>query len=150
MGSNSIPLRGKIRHDTNSFGIAWVALSLALAVHVTDEALTDFLSVYNPAVLAIRQRVPFLPIPTFTFKVWLTGLILGVLLLLGLSTFAFRGARFMAPLAYVFAAFMSLNGLQHLIASVYMGRVMPGAYSSPLLLVCSGYLLTVVRRRRAE
>lgn len=148
MSSNVIPLAGRSAVG-RSFGAAWVALCLALAAHVADEALTDFLSFYNPTAAAIRERVPFLPLPTFTFKVWLTGLVLAVLLLLSLAKFAFSGARFMVPLAYVFGVLMLLNGLQHLIASVYMGKVMPGSYSSPLLLVCSGYLLTVVRRRNA-
>src|SRR5256885_3873849 len=56
-------------------GVAWLALCGGLAIHVADEALTDFLSVYNPAVRAIRARFPFLPLPTFTFPVWLGGLI---------------------------------------------------------------------------
>src|SRR5438552_10327882 len=43
--------------DTH-FGFAWAALCVAFAIHVTDEALTDFLSVYNPAVRAIRARFP--------------------------------------------------------------------------------------------
>jgi hypothetical protein len=38
------------------------------AGNVLDEALTDFLSVYNLAVQAIRKRFPFLPLPTFTFR----------------------------------------------------------------------------------
>jgi hypothetical protein len=50
-----------------------VALCAALALHVADEALSGFLSVYNPAVRAIRERVPFLPLPTFLIAaaVWL-------------------------------------------------------------------------------
>ncbi len=38
-------------------GQAWVALTLALAVHVADEALNDFLSFYNPLVTSLRWRV---------------------------------------------------------------------------------------------
>ena len=49
-------------------GLAWVLLTLALAAHVVDEAVNDFLSFYNPAVQAIRQVAPFLPLPTFTFE----------------------------------------------------------------------------------
>lgn len=45
------------------FGTAWVALSRSLAVHVIDGALTNFLSVYNPTVLAIRSRFPFFRCP---------------------------------------------------------------------------------------
>ncbi len=131
-----------------NFGWAWVALCLAFALHVTDEALTDFLSVYNPTVRAIRQRLPFLPLPTFTFKVWLIGLASAVMLLLALSPFAFRGARRMAPLAYVFGIIMIANGLQHIAGSIYLGRLAPGVYSSPLLLICSIYLLINVRHRK--
>jgi hypothetical protein len=79
------------------YGWAWVALCLALAIHVVDEAFTGFLSVYNPAVKALRQRSRFLPLPTFTFKVWLGGLIAAVVLLFALSPFAFGVATWLAP-----------------------------------------------------
>jgi hypothetical protein len=130
------------------WGGAWVALCLALAVHVADEALTDFLSVYNPAARAIRQRFPLLPLPVFTFEVWLTGLILALVTLLGLSFFVFRGARWMRPLAYIFSVMMMANGLGHMAGSFYLGRLMPGVYSSPLLLAASGLLLRQTQRQR--
>jgi hypothetical protein len=38
-------------------GMAWVMMWLALAIYVTDEALTGFLAVYNPTVLALRAVV---------------------------------------------------------------------------------------------
>jgi hypothetical protein len=134
---------------TRSFGIAWVALSVSLAFHVTDEALTDFLSVYNPTVLAIRSHIPFSPFPTFAFGEWLGGLIFAVVVLLALSTFAFRGARWMIPFAYFYGVVMFMNGAGHLGNSVYLRRFMPGVYSSPLLLVASVYLLISARRLRA-
>jgi hypothetical protein len=123
------------------FGLAWLLLCGALAVHVLDEALTDFLSVYNPAVRAIRQHVPFLPLPTFSFRVWLTGLILAVALLLCLTPFAWRAAGWMAPLSRAFAVVMLGNGLLHILGSLYLKRMMPGVYSAPLLLAGSVYLL---------
>ena len=122
-------------------GWAWLALCAALALHVTDEALTDFLSVYNPSVARIRARLPWLPLPTFTFEVWLTGLIAVILLLSLLSVFAFRREGWMRPLAYVFAVVMFLNGCGHIFGSFYLGRLMPGVYSSPFLLAASIYLL---------
>jgi len=135
---------------TNHRGLAWVTLCLALAVHVADEALTDFLSVYNPAVRALRQKLPFLPLPTFTFDVWLTGLILAVILLLFLSPYAFRRARWMTVLSYPFGIIMLGNGLGHIIGSFYLGRLMPGVYSAPLLLASSIYLLWSIRRDEAR
>src|SRR5437870_2004120 len=81
-------------------GMAWVLLCLALAVHVTDEASTGFLAVYNPTVVALRARLGFWPMPTFEFREWLTGLVFAVLVLLALSPFAFRGSRWIRPLFY--------------------------------------------------
>ena len=127
------------------YGWAWVALCLTLAIHVVDEALTDFLSVYNPTAKSLRQRWRFLPLPTFSFRAWLSGLVLAVIFLLALSRFAFSGAKWLAPLAYFFAVFMIVNGLQHIAASIYMRRLMPGTYSAPLLLVCAMYLLLHIR-----
>ena len=137
--STTAKARGSFRH-----GLAWMALSLAMAVHVIDETLHDFLSFYNPAVHAIREKLPFLPLPTFTFHVWLAGLIVAVVLLLFLSIFAFRVAGWMRPLSYVYGIINTFNGLLHIAASIYLGRAVPGVYSSPLLLVCSVYLLLVV------
>jgi len=128
------------------WGWSWIALSLALALHVWDEAAHDFLSVYNPTVRAIREQVPFLPLPTFTFGIWLTGLILAILVLLLLSGFAFRGARWLKPISYVLAVLMIGNGLLHLLASAYMREMMPGVYSSPVLIGAAIWLIVQLRR----
>jgi hypothetical protein len=126
------------------FGPAWLALCIALGIHVVDEALTDFLSVYNPAVRAIRARFPFLPLPTFTFPVWLGGLIMVTVLLLALSPAAFRGEPWMRPAACAFGVVMAGNGLLHLVGSLYMRKAMPGVYSAPLILGAAIYLLASV------
>ena len=125
-------------------GWAWLALCVALAIHVADEALTDFLSVYNPAVRAIRARLPFLPLPTFTFPVWLAGLVAVTAFLTSLTPAAFRAAPGMRPTADVFGVVMAGNGLLHLGASLYKRRVMPGTYSAPLILAAAIYLLASV------
>ena len=125
----------------SSFASAWVALTFALAAHVADEALTDFLSVYNPIVAAARQRFGWFPMPTFSFGVWLAGLIALVVILLLLSAVARRGGPLIRTLAYPFGVIMLLNGIGHLAASAYFRRWMPGATTAPLLLVCSTWLL---------
>jgi hypothetical protein len=130
------------------FGFAWVLLSVALMLHVTDEALTDFLSVYNPTVQAIRKRVPFVPLPIFTFRVWLAGLCLGILVAVGLSILAFRGSRLALVLAYPVAILMFGNGIGHVAASLYRRRLMPGVYSSPLLIAASVYLFVCAQAVR--
>ncbi|HKW96605.1 MAG TPA: hypothetical protein VJN43_02680 [Bryobacteraceae bacterium] len=135
-------------------GMAWVALCAALVLHVIDEASTGFLSVYNPTVMAMRQRFAWFPMPTFEFREWLTGLAIANLVLLALAPFAFRGARWMRPLAYVFAIVMLLNGAAHTtgtilgrtVEAVRFVRPMPGFYSSPALLAASTYLLIRLRK----
>lgn len=129
-------------------GAAWVAHGLALALHVTDEALTGFLGVYNPTILAIRPSGWWFP-PVFGFRVWLSGLILLVVVLLALSPFFFRNVRWVRPIGYFLAVVNITNALGHItgtifgrtVASVHFPRPMPGFYSSPFLLVAAIYLL---------
>ena len=138
-------------------GVAWVLLWAALAVHVADEALTGFLSVYNPTVLALRARFGFWLMPTFEFQEWLSGLALGIVLLAALSPFAFRNARWIRPVFYVCTVVIGLMNalghtiatvLGHTVATVRFPRPAPGFYSSPLLLIVSAYALIQLRRTR--
>ncbi len=130
---------------SGGFGVPWLVLCGAFAIHVADEALTDFLSVYNPAVRAIRARFPFLLIPTFTFRVWLTGLVVAVLVLASLTPVAFRGAPGLRPVAYVYGIVMAGNGLLHVFGSIHVRRALPGVYSAPILLAGAIFLLASLR-----
>lgn len=135
------------------FGGAWLLLSLALCAHVTDEALTGFLAMYNPTVLAMRARYAWFPMPTFIYRDWLTGLISVCAVLLLLTPFAYRNARYLRPFAYFFAAIMFLNGVGHTLATIFgrtvstvtVARPAPGFYSSPLLLAGAVYLFVRLR-----
>lgn len=128
------------------FGRAWVGLAVCLALHVTDEALTDFLAVYNPIARAIRERAPWLPVPVFGFTEWIAGLAAGIVLLLALAPLAFRGHRRLLVLALPFSVLMAANALGHLGGSLYCGRVMPGAISSPLLLAAAALTFAAARQ----
>ena len=137
----------------HKLGLAWVLLALSLAIHVTDEALTGFLAVYNPTVLAMREKIGFWPMPTFSFREWLAGLFIGVAVMLALSPFVFRGARWIRPIFYILAFIMIGNAfahtaatiLGHTVSSVRFPRPAPGFYSSPLLLAASVYALIQLR-----
>jgi len=140
--------------DSKKLGVAWLGLCLALTVHVFDESSTGFLAVYNPTVVALRQKLGFWPMPTFEFRDWLTGLIVAIIALLALSPFAFRRARWIRPLFYILAVLMLLNGISHTVATIFgrtvstvhFPRPAPGFYSSPLLLIASIYALWQLRR----
>jgi hypothetical protein len=111
---------------------------------VVDEALTGFLDVYNPAVRALRAKLPFLLLPTFTFRVWLGGLVAAVALLFTLSPAACADAAWMHPVAVIVGVVMAGNGLLHMGASAYRRQLLPGTYSAPLLLAAALYLLRAV------
>jgi hypothetical protein len=123
------------------WGFTWLGLGTALALHVIDEALTGFLPLYNSIVTEIRDSYPWFPMPTFTFPVWIGGLITAILILFLLSPSVFAGRRWLRYISYPLSVLMILNGLAHIGASVYWGILAPGVYSSPFLLLAAAALL---------
>jgi hypothetical protein len=148
-------------HDSgrpDNFGTAWILLCLAFCAHVTDEALTGSLPIYNATVLAMRSQYSWFPMPTFKFREWLTGLIVANIVLLLLTPFAFQNAEWLRPWAYCYAFIHLLNGTGHTVATIFgqtvstihFARPAPGFYSSPLLLAGSTYLLIRLRASGRE
>ena len=124
------------------FASAWFAFALAVACHVADEATHDFLSFYNPNVIAIRARFPFLPLPTFTFREWIVGLVAGIVLLMCLTPLAYRGVRWIRIVAWPLGILVGIgNGLGHFATSVYYHRLMPGVLSAPLIIAVGTWLI---------
>jgi hypothetical protein len=140
-------------HQESKLLVSWLLLCAAIALHVLDEATHNFLAVYNPSVLALRTRVPWLPVPVFSFKLWIGGLAIAIALLLSLSPFVSRGARWVRRVAFVVSVLMIANGLNHTagtilgrtVGSVHFPRPMPGFYSSPTLIAASIYVLIQLR-----
>lgn len=138
---------------SKNFGAPWLALCAAFALHIADEALTGFLRVYNPTVLALRQRWWWFPMPTFGFREWLIGLVVACVILVCLAPLAYAGARALQPLAWIFSGIMLLNGIGHIlfsilgqtVASVTFQRPAPGFYSSPFLLAASIWMIARLR-----
>jgi hypothetical protein len=126
---------------------AWLLLDAALALHVVDEALSGFLDFYNPLVLQLRAALGFWPMPTFTFGVWLFGLIALVIILAALTPAVRRGATGTRLLGWVLAVIMLGNGIAHLAGSIYYRRWLPGATSAPFLLAASIMLINATRAR---
>jgi hypothetical protein len=130
--------------------VAWVCLAIVLALHVTDEALTGFLPVYNEVVEGIRTKHTWVPLPTFGFPVWLGGLASGVLLLLALTPLVARGTGWIRGVSMALAVVMIVNALGHLGASLYWGKFAPGVFSSPFLLIAAVALLITAARAKVR
>lgn len=129
------------RHGRPGLAHPWVALTIALAVHVADEALHDFLSFYNPVAMSLRDMLLWTWLPTFEFGAWLGGLIAAVAALLSMSWFAYYGARWMVAASLFYGLAMTFNGLLHLAASAYLQKQVPGVLSAPLLVFCGAWLM---------
>jgi len=133
---------------------AWILLCLALGLHVCDEATTGFLGVYNPTVVALRERFGWWPMPTFGFGEWLAGLIIACVVLLALTGAVSRGAKGTRLIAYIFATIMLLNACSHTVATIFgqtvdsvtFPRPAPGFWSSPIMAAAAIYLLIELRR----
>ena len=145
------------RQPTYYLGVAWLFMAIALLLHVTDEALTGFLDVYNPTVLALRARFGFFPMPTFDFRTWLESLLVGIVAIALLSVLGFRNIRWGRPLLYFVALVLGIaNALGHIagtiagrtVESVHFARPAPGFWSSPLLLIAGTYALVQLHKTR--
>lgn len=127
---------------------AWLALTIASAIHVADEAWNDFLGFYNPFVMMLRDVLLWQWLPAFEFGEWLVGLVAAVILLLALAHWS--GRRWLAWAALPYGLLMTLNGLALIGGSLYTQRILPGTLSAPLLAGCAVYLIaTAISRLRS-
>ena len=135
------------RDFRKSLGLPWLALSLALAIHVADEIHGGFLSSYARALEATRDLFPFLPVPHVSLTVWLLGSVGVVALLTALTPLAYRGARGMRTLMLWFIGLAFANVVGHVGGSIMVGKALPGTYSALFLVAAGAYAIAADRRR---
>ncbi|HEX9084607.1 MAG TPA: HXXEE domain-containing protein [Gemmatimonadaceae bacterium] len=124
------------------FGRAWLALGIAVGLHVIDEAAHHFLDWYNPIARRIRGKLfGLLFPPVFTFWPWFLALWAAVAAFLFLTPLAYQGRGWLVPVAIAVSLINIFNGLLHLVATVVLRRRVPGVLSAPFLLVASAWLL---------
>lgn len=121
--------------------LAWVLMIFTLAIHVFDEATSGFLIFYNQQVINIREQLGFFPIPNFTFEIWITGLIIGIIICFSLTPLVNRGGRFIRIFTIALGIIMIVNALLHMLGSIYFGTLIPGFWSSPLLLLTASFVV---------
>jgi hypothetical protein len=125
----------------NRNALAWVLMISAVALHVLDEVSTGFLPFYNNLAEGLRAVLGFSFPPIFSFETWLGGLIAAIIISFALTHLVVRGGRFIRILTTVVGMLMVVNALGHMLGSVYLGRLMPGFWSSPFLLVTAAYVV---------
>lgn len=128
-----------------ALGLAWFYLCCLLVAHGVEEAMGGFVDVWNPVLATVRATTG-LPLPQFQISVWLGCLVVVVLVLLALTAFAFRTPMSMTTASVVFGAIMIVNGVNHLASPLYLGRFLPGQFTSPLLIASGTWLIVQARR----
>jgi hypothetical protein len=147
-----------IPFQQRGFGFAWLLLCVAFAFHVWDEATHDFLGYFNATVLALYGHFSWFPRMDMTFRGWLLGLLIAIVVLLALTAYAFQNARWLRPLAYAYALVQLASGIGNTllqirggtVASVRFDGISPGFRTAPLLIITSFYLLWRVRKTGNE
>jgi protein-S-isoprenylcysteine O-methyltransferase Ste14 len=144
MDTATLP-EGAAGRAVRAHGRAWLYLCAVLAAHGVEEALNGFLDVWNPFLASVRARTG-LPLPHLTFDGWVTALVVGIVALTAMTPFVARGVRGFRVASYVFAGVMIANGVNHLASPLYLGRFLPGQFTSPLLILASAWLILAARR----
>jgi len=121
--------------------VAWVLMVTSIALHVLDEALTGFVPFFNERTVVISEWLGFINIPSVDFVTWLTALIIGIVILFLLTFVVNRGGRAIRIFATALGILMIVNALLHIVGSIFSGYLLPGFFSSPLLLVTAGYVV---------
>jgi len=99
--------------------------------------MTGFLPIYNQIVLDLRKQLGFFPAPTFTFGVWLGGLIGAIILGYITTFFVIRGGKVIRIITMVIGILMIVNAFGHFFGSIYFSMVFPGTCSSLFLLAAA-------------
>ena len=128
------------------WGVAWIGMTVAIALHVVDELATGFLPAYNAVVTAMRESYAWFPLPTLSFAAWITGLGIGITVMFLLTPFVFAARRWLRPVAFFLSVLMVANALGHMAISLYIDSLAPGVFSSPVVLLAAIALFVTTYR----
>jgi hypothetical protein len=120
---------------------AWMLMVSAVALHVIDETSHDFLPFYNRLVLDLRNQLGFFPAPTFSFGIWIGGLAAAVIIGFCITPVVRSGGKVIRVVTTALGILMIANALGHIIGSIYFERLIPGFWSSPLLLPAAVFVV---------
>ena len=123
---------------------AWLMLSLALALHVADEVLNGTLAFYRDLSDFVAEYLPFAKLPAFRFELWLINLCGAALVLIAMTWLVYKRQGQMRLASYVLATFATANAMLHIMMSLAVGHLMPGALTSPLILAAALFLLVSI------
>jgi hypothetical protein len=128
---------------------AWLFGCVAFAIHITEEVMYGSFGVYADFNVFVNSIFPDFPLPSYRYEVWLTNLIGAAVVLFALTWLVHARRGPMRLASFVFATFLTLNGIGHLYAALTMNVYFPGAITAGLM-VFAGLVLFVAIPGDAE
>ena len=130
--------------------LAWLFGCIAFAVHIGEEVAYGSFGVYADFNVFVSTLFPWLRLPPYNYEVWLTNLIGAELLLFALTWLVHVKRGPMRLASYLFATFLTLNGLGHLYAGLTMSTYFPGAMTAGLLMIAGLFLFVSIPQSNSE
>jgi tryptophan-rich sensory protein len=134
-------------HRFDRWTLSWLLGCVAFAVHIAEEIAFGSFGVYADFNVFVNTIFPQLRLPSYKYEVWLTNLIGACVLLFILTWLVYAKRGPMRLASYLFATFLTLNGIGHLYAALTMETYFPGA-ATAIALVFAGLLLFVATPSR--
>ncbi len=126
--------------------IAWFVLCVVLALHIAEEAASGDYRAYGQSLDLLRQFFPQLPIPQFSFTVWLVDIAGAIIVLFLLTGLVHNNLQIMRAASYALAVFTTANAMLHILLSLASDQVLAGTLTSPPLLAASLFLFLSIPR----
>lgn len=114
---------------------AWLFACVAFAIHIAEEIVYGSFGVYADFEMLLNNLFPVIKLPEYRYEVWLTNLIGAAVVLFALTWLVYAKRGPMRLASYLFAAFLTVNGVAHLYAALTMNVYFPGAATAALLVL---------------
>lgn len=126
---------------------AWFAACVVLAAHVVDEVVHGSYGLYSDVGWLLDAAAPWLDLPPFREEVWLVNISGALAVLFGLTVLVWLRRGPMAVASFALAAFVTANGVLHLLGAVALGAMIPGTWTAPLMILTGLFLFVSVERK---
>jgi hypothetical protein len=115
--------------------MAWLFGCIVFAIHIAEEIAYGSFGVYADFNVFVNTLFPSIELPPYKYEIWLTNLIGACVLLFAFTWLVYVKRGPMRIASYLFATFLTLNGIGHLYAALGMTTYFPGAVTASLLLI---------------
>jgi hypothetical protein len=115
--------------------MAWLFGCIVFAIHIGEEIAYGSFGVYADFNVFVNTLFPSIDLPPYKYEIWLTNLIGACVLLFAFTWLVYVKRGPMRIASYLFATFLTLNGIGHLYAALSMTTYFPGAVTASLLLI---------------